>query len=76
MNQVTNQDISYLRAVLVDGFSTGQLPRDSTIFHVVASVLKLSPQEMENLKVRRRGWMGRAVRAARALLREVSALRK
>jgi hypothetical protein len=50
MHQVSSQDMTYLRHVLVDGFATGLLPKDSKIFHVVSSVLKFTPQEMDSIK--------------------------
>jgi hypothetical protein len=53
LRDMRSDDISYLRRVLVDAFARGQMAADPTIFGVITRLLKLSPQEVSNMKAAR-----------------------
>ena len=38
-------DVDYLKAVLLNGFQSGELPRTSTMLPIIARLLHFSPEE-------------------------------
>uniref|UniRef100_A0A7S3R0Y0 GRIP domain-containing protein n=1 Tax=Dunaliella tertiolecta TaxID=3047 RepID=A0A7S3R0Y0_DUNTE len=50
LGSIADPDVSYLRRVLVDAFTSGALPRSSPIFPVIARLLKLTTAELHSIK--------------------------